>query len=52
MSFLYKSAENEEELANLAPFTKAYPVSAHPVFYLCENGVCRTPETEFGRLEL
>ena len=51
-SILYKSAENERKLADLAPFTKDYPVSDHPVFYLCENGACLAPETDFSRLDL
>ena len=52
LSILYKSAENERKLADLAPFTKDYPVSDHPVFYLCENGACLAPETDFNRLDL
>ena len=52
LSILYKSAENEEELADLAPFTRSYPVSDHPVFYLCENGACHTPETDFSKLNI
>ena len=52
LSILYKSRENETELAELAPFTKAYPASDEPVFYLCENGACRRPEREFKRLGL
>ena len=51
LSILYKSAENKKELAELVPFTKDYPVSDHPVYYLCENGACHTPETEFEKLE-
>lgn len=51
LSILYKSAENEKELAELVPFTKDYPVSDHPVYYLCENGTCHTPETEFEKLK-
>ena len=47
LSILYKSAENERELAILAPFTKDYPISDHPVFYLCENGACHRSETDF-----
>ena len=52
LSILYKSAENATELASLAPFTEAYPPSEQPVFYLCENGACRTPESDFDKLEL
>lgn len=52
LSILYKSAENEKELDCLAPFTEPYPVSAQPVFYLCENNACRAPETDFHKLDL
>ena len=52
LSILYKSAENERALADLAPFTKDYPVSDHPVFYLCENGTCHSPVTDFNGLDL
>ena len=52
VSMLYKSPENEKELATLAPFTKDYPVSAHPIYYLCENGACHKPENDFNKLNL
>ena len=52
LSILYKSTENEKELARLAPFTELYPISAQPVFYLCENKACRAPETDFHKLGL
>ena len=47
-----KSKENEADLTDLAPFTESYPVSDRPMFYLCENGVCRRPESEFEQLNL
>lgn len=48
LSVLYKSPENAELLAGCAPFTGAYPVPKTGVsWYLCENGVCHTPQTEF-----
>ena len=52
LSILYKSAENADALAAIAPFTAAYLVSQQPVFYLCENGACRQPETDFSKLGL
>ena len=52
LSILYKSKENEAELAKFAPFTEHYPVSDSPVFYLCENGACRRPVTAFSQLDL
>ena len=51
-SILYKSKENEAELAEAAPFTKAYPIEEKPLFYLCENGTCHAPEKDFKRLKL
>ncbi len=52
LSILYKSAENQKELAEIAPFTKAYPTSEYPIFYLCKNGACQTPQTDFNKLGL
>ena len=48
LSVLYKSPENAELLAECAPFTAAYPVPATGVsWYLCENGACHAPQSEF-----
>ena len=52
LSILYKSKENAAELTELAPFTETYPVSDTPMFYLCENGACRRPESEFKQMNL
>lgn len=53
LSVLWKSPENAAVLAECAPFTAAYPVPEHEtVWYLCEGGACRTPETAFDRLGL
>lgn len=52
LSILYKSKENAAKLAQLAPFTENYPVSDSPMFYLCENGACRRPKSEFKQLNL
>ena len=52
LSILYKSKENAKELTGLAPFTETYPASDRSVFYLCENGVCRRPKSEFEQLNL
>jgi len=49
---LFKSAENEKELSEIAPFTQAYPVSENTLWYLCENGTCRSPQTDFNKLDL
>lgn len=52
LSILFKSAENEKILSELAPFSASYPVSRDTVWYLCENGACRAPVTEFDALRL
>ncbi len=52
LSILFKSAENERELAEIAPFTASYPAAENTVWYLCENGTCRAPQTDFNRLNL
>lgn len=52
LSILFKSAKNEKELSETAPFTENYPLSEKNVWYLCENGNCHTPQTEFSKLDL
>lgn len=48
LSVLYKSPENAQLLAQCAPFTEAYPVpETGASWYLCENGACHAPQTEF-----
>lgn len=50
---LVKNAENAEILSECAPFTKNYPIpESGAVYYLCENGVCRAPVTDFKQLGL
>lgn len=53
LNILVKTPDNEKELAECAPYTKDYPLPERgAVYYLCENGTCRTPVTEFGELGL
>ena len=52
LSILFKSAENEKTLSEIAPFTTDYPVSENTLWYLCENGSCHAPQTDFGKLNL
>lgn len=52
LSILYKTAENQNELSRLAPFTRDYPVSKENVWYLCENGTCHAPVRDFSALRL
>ena len=48
---LVKTAENAEILSECAPFTENYPIPERgAVYYLCENGACRAPVTDFGSL--
>lgn len=44
MSILVKTEENQEELAECAPFTAEYPIPQEgKMYYLCEDGACRAP---------
>lgn len=50
---LLKTKENAEALAECAPFTKDYPIPEQGVmYYLCENGACKAPVTDFSQLNL
>jgi len=51
-SIWFQSAENKEELSELAPFTASYPVTENVVWYLCENGTCHAPQKDFHKLRL
>ena len=50
LTVLFKSAENEIRMSQIAPFTAAYPVSDTPVYYLCENGACHAPVRDFKEI--
>ena len=53
LSILVKTAENAEALAVCAPFTGEYPIPAGgAAWYLCENGTCQAPVSDFNRLPL
>lgn len=52
LSILFKSEENGKALSIVAPFTADYPVSGNTVWYLCENGTCHAPQTDFDKLNL
>lgn len=50
---LLKTKENAETLAECAPFTKDYPIPEQgSMYYLCENGVCKAPVSDFSQLNL
>ncbi len=52
LSVLFKSEGNAEDLSDISPFTADYPVSEKNVWYLCEDGSCHAPQTDFGKLNL
>ena len=50
---LLKTKENAETLAECAPFTKDYPIPGQgTMYYLCENGACKAPVSEFRILKI
>ena len=50
---LLKTKENAETLAECAPFTKDYPILEQGImYYLCENGACKAPVSEFRMLKI
>lgn len=53
ISVLFKTKENTMELANIVPYTKDYPIPQEGCcYYLCQNGSCKRPETDFEKLSL
>ena len=48
---LLKTKENADVLSKCAPFTKDYPIpEQRAMYYLCENGACKAPVTDFAQL--
>ena len=45
-------AQYQKKLSELAPFTASYPISEGTKWYLCENGTCHAPQTDFKKLDL
>lgn len=44
LSVLVKTVVNQGELAQIAPFTKDYPVQqGKPAYYICQNKTCKAP---------
>ena len=53
LQILLKTEENAEALTRCAPFTKDYPIPEQGVmYYLCENGACKAPVSDFSKLDL
>jgi uncharacterized protein YyaL (SSP411 family) len=50
---LLKTPENAERLNHCAPFTADYPIPREgAVYYLCEDGACKAPVSDFSELYL
>lgn len=50
---LLKNMKNAEALAECAPFTQDYPIPEQgAIYYLCENGACKAPVSEFWMLRM
>lgn len=53
IQILLKTAENGEILSQCAPFTVDYPIPEQgTMYYLCENGACKAPVSDFSQLNL
>ena len=53
LQILLKTEENAEALTRCAPFTGDYPIPEQgAMYYLCENGTCKTPVSDFSQLDL
>lgn len=52
LTVLFKNRENQEQLAELAPFTSAYPVPDKGTrYYLCRQSSCSEPVEEISELK-
>lgn len=50
---LLKTKENAEALVECVPFAKDYAIPDQgAMYYLCENGACKAPVTDFTQLNL
>ena len=53
LQILLLTENNKKALAQCAPFTRDYPIPEEgAVYYLCENGVCKAPVTQWAKLNL
>lgn len=50
---LLKTKENAEALVECVPFAKDYAIPEQgAMYYLCENGACKAPVSEFSKLKI
>jgi len=53
IQILLKTSENAQLLHHCAPFTADYPIPKQgTMYYLCENGTCKAPVSDFSDLNL
>lgn len=53
LSIVLKTKENAATLAACAPFTADYPIPEQgTAYYLCEQGACKKPMSDFAALPL
>ena len=53
LQVLLKTRENADVLSKCAPFIKDYPIPEQgAMYYLCENGACKAPVSDFSQLNL
>ena len=51
LTVVVKTAENQQELVKLAPYTADYPVpEEEPMFYLCSGNQCEPPVSELNQV--
>ena len=53
LHILLKTTENEDQLNQCVPFTADYPIPKQgTIYYLCEDGACKAPVSDFSKLKL
>lgn len=53
LTVLVKTPENARQLAEIAPYTAAYPIPACGAqYYLCRGGTCQSPVSRIAALEM
>lgn len=53
LHILLKTTENEDQLNQCVLFTADYPIPKQgTIYYLCEDGACKAPVSDFSKLKL